>query len=365
METLTLEKACNIYQPKTISQKEMKQDGKYLVFGANGIIGKYDKYNHEESEVAITCRGATCGKVNYTSPKSWITGNAMVVSPDQNKLKKRYLFYYLNYIDLSKTITGTAQPQITRTNLKNIKINIPDLTVQKKIILKLDKINEAIENRKQTIKDFEKIIDSKFYEMFGDPELNTNNYPLEELGNLCDLITYGLTVRPKYYTKGIPLISAREIKTGKIDFSNSPKISNEDFIMQSDKSKPKKGNILFSKTGTIGYCALVEDETTFIVTQNATRIQLSKNSGILEQWLLYYLRRPYIQLLAQKMAKGNTVKDLQIRDIKKFKLYIPPIEEQDKFIKYVNNFNKIKELIQQDLKDLEALIEVTKHEHFG
>jgi type I restriction enzyme S subunit len=48
-QTSTLGDVCEIYQPKTISAKEMVDDGAYPVFGANGIIGNYDKFNHEES----------------------------------------------------------------------------------------------------------------------------------------------------------------------------------------------------------------------------------------------------------------------------------------------------------------------------
>ena len=62
-EIKKLGEVCEMYQPKTISTKEMVDDGLYTVFGANGIIGKYDKYNHEEPQLLITCRGATCGSV--------------------------------------------------------------------------------------------------------------------------------------------------------------------------------------------------------------------------------------------------------------------------------------------------------------
>ncbi|MBU3924402.1 N-6 DNA methylase, partial [Patescibacteria group bacterium] len=77
---------CEIYQPKTITSKDIKSAGPYKVFGANGVIGFYDKYNHEESEVLITCRGATCGTINLSEPKSWVTGNTMVVKPKNNLL---------------------------------------------------------------------------------------------------------------------------------------------------------------------------------------------------------------------------------------------------------------------------------------
>ena len=129
---------CNIYQPKTLSSKELVEDGKYLVYGANGVIGKYNSYNHESSEVLMTCRGATCGTINVSIPHSWINGNAMVVHPQQNNLSRDFLFYLLKGLDLSDVITGAAQPQITRQSLAPKKIGIPPLSEQQHIVEELD-----------------------------------------------------------------------------------------------------------------------------------------------------------------------------------------------------------------------------------
>ena len=121
-----LGEVCEMYQPKTISTKEMVENGAHPVFGANGIIGKYDKYNHEEPQLLITCRGATCGSVNISEPKSWINGNAMVVRSKDNSIDVRFLEYlFRGGIDLSKVITGAAQPQITRQALIPIEISYP------------------------------------------------------------------------------------------------------------------------------------------------------------------------------------------------------------------------------------------------
>ena len=60
-----LSEIAQIYQPQTISSTELTEDG-FLVYGANGIIGKYKDYNHETEQICITCRGNTCGMVNYT-----------------------------------------------------------------------------------------------------------------------------------------------------------------------------------------------------------------------------------------------------------------------------------------------------------
>ena len=129
---------CDLYQPKTISTDMLVIDGKYLVYGANGIIGRYNEYNHERPEVLMTCRGATCGSINISEPFSWINGNAMVVHPKQNNLKQSYLKYLLQSIDLSCVITGAAQPQITRQSLKPVKVVVPPIAEQEKIVAELD-----------------------------------------------------------------------------------------------------------------------------------------------------------------------------------------------------------------------------------
>ena len=131
-----------LYQPKTISSKMLVTNGKYDVYGANGIIGKYDKFNHEEEEFLITCRGATCGNVHITKPFSWINGNAMVVKPfDQELLSLEYLkFVFSNKGRIQKAISGSAQPQITRSTLSPIKIPIAPLPEQRAIVAKIEEL---------------------------------------------------------------------------------------------------------------------------------------------------------------------------------------------------------------------------------
>ena len=115
----------DLYQPKTLSGSDMVENGLYNVYGANGIIGKYNSYNHENRTIAITCRGASCVNFLMTLPKSWITGNAMVVSPHA-EISQEYLYYTLSKDRISPFITGSAQPQITRENLSNLLVVIAD-----------------------------------------------------------------------------------------------------------------------------------------------------------------------------------------------------------------------------------------------
>ena len=135
----------DIYQPQTISSADLTETG-YPVYGANGIIGHYTSYNHEAEQVCITCRGNTCGGVNYTKSKSWITGNAMVVNVDryQNIVSKRYLYHYLSNCDFNSIISGSGQPQIVRAPLAKFKIILPTVMQQYKIAHCLDVIQNKI-----------------------------------------------------------------------------------------------------------------------------------------------------------------------------------------------------------------------------
>ena len=141
-----------IYQPQTISSTELTEDG-FLVYGANGIIGKYKEYNHKTEQICITCRGNTCGIVNYTKPMSWITGNAMVINTDehQNKVCKRYLYHYLSAYNFNSLISGSGQPQIVRTPLEQLKVTLPTFLEQKQKATFLDKIQGKIEISNKTL----------------------------------------------------------------------------------------------------------------------------------------------------------------------------------------------------------------------
>ena len=141
-----LSEIAQIYQPQTISSAELTEDG-FLVYGANGIIGKYKDYNHKTEQICITCRGNTCGMVNYTKPMSWITGNAMVINTDkyQDKVYKKYLYHYLSAYNFNSIISGSGQPQIVRTPLEKLKITLPTISEQKQKAMILDKIQDKIE----------------------------------------------------------------------------------------------------------------------------------------------------------------------------------------------------------------------------
>ena len=153
---------CVISRPRqwpTIQTKDFTTNG-YFVYGANGIIGKYSSYNHEDETLTIACRGASCGAINLTSRQSYITGNAMSIDELSNEVKLKYLQHFLLYYDFSSIITGGAQPQITYANLRKVEVPIPPISLQNEFIAIAQQADKSKFELRQAIDKIDKVMKS-------------------------------------------------------------------------------------------------------------------------------------------------------------------------------------------------------------
>ncbi len=137
-------------QWKTIPKSELG-NGKYPVYGANGIIGTTNRYNHSDPTLLLTCRGATCGATNISLPKSYINGNAFSFDFLSNSVNIFFLKYIFDALDLKSigVITGTAQPQITKAKIDYVIIPLAPLEEQKRIVEKLEELAPLIDKYDQ------------------------------------------------------------------------------------------------------------------------------------------------------------------------------------------------------------------------
>ena len=153
---------CAICRPKqwpTIPTKDFTDDG-YLVYGANGIIGHYSQYNHEHSTILMACRGASCGAINISQPKSYITGNAMCLDDIDDNVLFDYLAYFLSNYDYKTIITGGAQPQITVTNLQKVMVPIAPKSQQEAFGVIVKQADKSKFELRKSIEAIDKVIKS-------------------------------------------------------------------------------------------------------------------------------------------------------------------------------------------------------------
>lgn len=308
-----------------------------------------------ENDILLSVR-APVGALNIANLECCIGRGLAAIRVNKSHLISKYLFFFIQkfvnkFIEKSN---GSTFEAITKKELEKIDIIVPPLPQQEKIVKVLDNSASLVEQQKQLIEKYDVFLKSKFIEMFGDPITNPMGWKIEKLGDIVELLTYGLTVRPLYIENGIVLISAREIRTGTIDYSSAPKISKTDFDKLSEKAKPSFGDILFSKTGSIGHSALVENNQEFAITQNAARI-VPKQSIVISKFLLSFFRTDHFIALSKNEAKGNAVQDLQLGTMSKFSIYCPPLVLQNKFASIVEKIEAIKEKETQKLNHLETL----------
>ena len=125
----------------------MTSDGLYPVYGANGVIGRFDSYNHDGLQLLLTCRGATCGRINISKGRCWINGNAMVIKPNVLIIDFEFLKYWLQLNGKSESIiSGSAQPQITRQSLDLLQLSLPPMNEQKRIVAKIEELYSCLDN---------------------------------------------------------------------------------------------------------------------------------------------------------------------------------------------------------------------------
>lgn len=186
---VNLVQLCRPRQWPTISTKQLTLEG-FPVYGANGQIGCYHSYNHEYPTILMTCRGATCGTINISPPKCYVTGNAMALdNPREDVIDFRFLFYALQSRGLKDVITGAAQPQITRASLSRVDIPLPPLTEQRRIVEILDQGDALRKKSAEADAKAARILPALFYKMFGDPATNPNKWQYVKFGDLVEIGT--------------------------------------------------------------------------------------------------------------------------------------------------------------------------------
>ena len=326
---ISLEDACEMYQPKTITSNDLIENGEFPVYGANGVIGRYNQYNHEHSQLIITCRGATCGAVNVSQPKSWITGNAMVVRPKIDNLSIKFLEYlFRGQINLTKAITGAAQPQITRQSLNPIVIPLPPLAEQHRIVDILDRAASIQRLRTEADAKLRELIPALFVDMFGDPVTNPKGWPTIPLDDLCEEIT-------TWNIKKDPRSSFRYIDIGSIDREKGI-ISNSSIIAADEAPSRAKqivrvGDILISAVrpnlrGTAYVSQEFDDQicsTGFCVLRPSNRIN--------SEYLYYIARSDWFVSLLTSKVRGASYPAVSDRDIFEITIPVPNVEQQRKF----------------------------------
>ena len=363
MEKVKLSDICSPKQWKTIPTSDLLNEG-YPVYGANGIIGYYNEYNHENPVVTVTCRGATCGSINITVPKAYVTGNAMCLDDLKNDIEIEYLYYCLKHYDFKNVISGSAQPQITRQGMDKIYIMLCSREEQRDIVNKLKKTEKVIKLRKQELQLLDDLVKARFVEMFGDPVSNPYGYDKVALSDLADIKIgpFGsLLHKEDYIVGGHPLLNPSHIVDGRISPDNKLTISDEKY-KELSAYQLKTGDVVMGRRGEMGRCAVVSEEGFLCGTGS---ILIRTKGDVTADYIQKTISFPSFKKTIEDMAVGQTMPNLNVPIVSSFEIIKPPIEVQDRYYALVEQVDKSKVEIKKALNKTQTLFDSLMQEYFG
>lgn len=296
-----------------------------------------------------------------------------IIRVDKKKVNPKYFFYGLQYLYDTRRVLKYQNQTTGLINLKldrylQEKIEVPSLDVQLKISTQLQILQDLIDKRKESFHILNKLLESTFFKMFGDPVNNQNNFPIKKLKDIVKkdkIITYGIVQAGPNIENGIPYIRSGDIKKGEIKIDKLLKTSKE-IALKFDRSRCDFGDIVMSIRASIGEVAIIPKILDGVnLTQGTARI--SPNEKIINRYyLLQLLSNNGFAFLLNKHVKGSTFKEISLTKLREIKIPIcNDIMLQNKFSDYYLSINLQKQKLQQSLDLLEKLFRSVLHNSFN
>ncbi len=126
-----------------ITSESIDEEGKYAVYGGNGLRGYTDSFTHDGEFVLIGRQGALCGNIVKIEGKNYVSEHAIAVQTNQLN-DNQFLAYKLEFLDLNRFSESSAQPGLSVNKLLKLKISTPGLNEQKKIASSLSLMDRSI-----------------------------------------------------------------------------------------------------------------------------------------------------------------------------------------------------------------------------
>jgi len=331
---------------KSKTKSELSVEGKFPVYGGNGITGYSHEFLVKEETIVIGRVGANCGVIHLAPQKSWITDNAMYCQLKTN-VNLPFLVYLLKSLNLNDLAKKSAQPYISQDKILSKEILYPPLKVQDKIVKKLDYIlgqlkvkkDEIFEKRDSTEKKI-KLVGRKLFKHFLNKTIpyvknsHLEQKPFSSVTKSFDNLRVPLNRSQRSKIQGpYPYYGA----SGQVDSINDYKFDGRFLLIAED------GENLISQKKPIAY--IVEGK--FWVNNHAHVVQTTTEVDL--DYLCYFLNGLNIMNYAKKQA---TRPKLKKSDLDYIPIIFPELEEQKQFVKKIKNMKEETGKIKSNLTSI-------------
>ena len=336
MEFIRVEDCCEILdsQRKPITESE-RVPGRYPYYGANGIQGTINEYIFDDKLVLVAEDGGHFG--SKTKPiaylvngKCWVNNHAHVLRAKKGFLAE-YICYSLMFYKIEGYINGATRQKLTQAALRKLIIPKRPVEYQKAIVDRLDLVKCIIEKKQDLINELDVLIKSRFVEMFGIFNVNTNNQNtikfkdlIEQNNNNEDDLVWLLNLDMIKANTGEIVekvyINRQNIPTSSISF--------------------KKGTVLYSKLRPYLNKVVIADENGY-GTSELIPLSAYKN-GLTAEYLAYYLRQDsFVEYIKDKVT-GAKMPRVAMDILRNIDIVQPNYVYQEQFSSFVYQINKLK-----------------------
>ena len=344
--------------------KSVRSDnGAYPIYGTGGIMGYATQYRCPANSVIIGRKGSINNPIFVEEP-FWNVDTAFGVVPNPSFLFPKFFYYFCKSYDFTKHDVSVTIPSLRRTDILKIRVPVPSLTEQERIVSELDQLGGIIDKQKALVDEFDTLAQSIFNDMFGDPVENEKGWEVKRLGDVC-LIERGGSPRPidKFITDdetGVNWIKIGDATDGGMVInSTKEKITPEG----AKKSRfVHKGDFLLSNSMSFGKPYILGVDGCI---HDGWLVIRDENSVFNKIYLYYFLGSPQTYEAFKNMAVGGVVNNLNKDIVKKVKVAIPSRKTQEAFAQKIQAIESQKGTINQTIKETQALFNYTMDKYFG
>ena len=302
----------------------------FPVYGSNGVVGG----NHApltKGEAIIIGRKGSFGEVHYSPTACWPIDTTYFVDESATACNLRWLSYRLAGLGLKGLNKSAAVPGLNREDAYRQRLLLPPMPDQRRIAEVLDRADALRAKRRAALALLDDLTQSIFLDMFGDPQENLAGFDLRPLSEwlLPDRpMTYGILMPGPDTPGGVPYVRVVDMREGGVAVAGVKRTTPE-MSQQYKRSLLSSGDLLMSIRGHVGRLALIPDELEGAnITQDSARLSISAKS---RHYALEALRTPAMQRWMAKRIKGVAVRGINLGDLKKLPLPVPPLELQTEF----------------------------------
>ena len=328
--------------------------------------------NIEPGDLLMTIVG-TIGRVAImpnSFTKICVQRSVAVLKPKSDIVYNRFLMYYLQSMRpyLERESRGVAQKGIYLKQIGSLTIFLPPLDEQRKIAAVLDKVSDLIAKRRQQLDKLDTLVKARFVEMFGDPHINPNGYPVCQLSDYIEFLTSGSRGWAQYCTDTGSewFITIKNVKDCRILVNNMQPVDAPDNA-EAKRTKVQEGDLLISITADLGRTGVVTKEIAehgAYINQHLTCIRL--NRDVLNPvYVAFFMESPAGKEQFASKNQSAVKAGLNFNAINSLRLLLPPMAKQIAFVEFVEQTDRAKKLCRNSLKKIEILKQSLIQKAFG